>query len=1430
MNILKKLVLVFFLFSVIVSNIYAANECSSTTNHNFGVNTTYTDSYSGNRFDYGDTKYYYFEVPSAGKVKFEDLDSDNDITYKYDLSDCPGRWDGIVLNHNNEISFSGHEDFNIRIRASSNNETYSFRLIFTPEVIPPSPTVDNVDDLCYENFLYTGTTCADMGICQGGAFCTTTIPLNNIGDNNLSSVNVYYDQNGTNGSMGNDCDVNPSGTCNSESNIDMGPIGILGTTTAFKFDDNITTTQTDASISTTPIVAMSCLSTDSLYASYVKNGQTHKGAMDKCVYKIGFQDPTYSVLEDINSDDNAPQAVDLTLTLSRPADFDIAVTYTTVDGTATSAEDYHWDSGTVTFLAGETEKIVQVDIYHDVAVELEESFFVELSNPTPSNGSVIIADYSPTEIIILEQVDVRICFEDDFNTPLDADWRLLYSNGDFEPERVGDRLRMTENEPSQATAVTKDFRFIAAENLITMEFIHYAYGGNGADGFAMVLYDSSVGANPTPGAFGGSLGYAQKLAALSDADEDTNGFEGGWLALGLDEYGRFSNGSDDCSNGRACSEGKEGGANTDVPNGIVIRGMGSELTGYTYIDGVEADPVLWKTSTNYSGGRFKMTIDSRDPNHLYINLFRDPTGGTNYGTALISADAITIQGATPEYLRLAITASTGGSKAYHELDDLVVKGVCRPYDINQSIYAVGFVDSVDTYTSGTYTDGNGPDLKTKVSNKGSYNFDAVYLGSDGSGVETYSPTGDFDDLPLTIEITLADTNCENEQNLTADDGSPFGWAEIIVGSNSGTTISPVTMPAIAMTDARLKLKALDWNSLFNAYDVSNSCNNSSTHGSLCGVPSCLGSAHQANEAFPPDGNLTSNNTRILTDCYGLAIDGSGSIGNDSPCQVNNYEGNCGGVKVPGVIKPSEYDNKVGCLACILDVLAESTCSVDHFAIRPNEFNLNSTNNSYPDLLRSAQDYNMTVLATDYSTGSPTQDYNQTSSILSTSNTIKWDKTPAIDNTLSGAVTLGDFNITNGTSTYNGTPGEVASFFFSDVGLVTLSVQDMNWTAIDSDDTVGSCTESGRYICGETNTTFIPHHFTFVTPAITNNNGNPGTFTYISNLDDGNHTTYDMAARINTLVEARNKLEAITQNFKTGINFYENIVSLNVTVVDDIHGDANTTSINNLLLGFGAENGDTNGTRTIIWNEGNTSKVLRFNFTRAIDTSVNPFDVNGSDMNVTISSMYTGTAPEGSATIIDDDSGKATATQNITMVYGRTHAGRQRYEGSSGTANIYYEGYCYGKDTKNVDCNKSLLLPFSPNLKRTDDIRWYVNESHKAITDGNIGTVKQKDGTETTTDDIVDVTNQNDDDSYNPATADLRYGTVANPAPYGYPYKTTMENNASSWLIYNEDNANAITNSFPVTFEYINNDWSGLNETKNTSSGRGANWTNKRLDW
>ncbi len=75
-----------------------------------------------------------------------------------------------------------------------------------------------------------------------------------------------------------------------------------------------------------------------------------------------------------------------TVTLSAAATSPVTVAYATANGTATAGSDYAASAGTLTFAAGETSKVVHVQVTGDTVVEANESLTLSLSSP---NGATI---------------------------------------------------------------------------------------------------------------------------------------------------------------------------------------------------------------------------------------------------------------------------------------------------------------------------------------------------------------------------------------------------------------------------------------------------------------------------------------------------------------------------------------------------------------------------------------------------------------------------------------------------------------------------------------------------------------------------------------------------------------------------------------------------------------------------------------------------------------------------------------------------------------------------------------------------------------------------------------------------------------------------------------------------------------------------------
>ena len=150
-------------------------------------------------------------------------------------------------------------------------------------VIHVMEIVENADDLCYEEMQTDGLVCIGMGPCAGGVGCKKTYPLKNIGDSNLTDAEVVYDEGGMGGSFGSNCGVDPSGSCSTQNDYQMGPMsGGFSKATVYEFDDPITPNNSNTDIWTKAFISGSCFSGNNLYGNYVKDGKYHRGALKPC--------------------------------------------------------------------------------------------------------------------------------------------------------------------------------------------------------------------------------------------------------------------------------------------------------------------------------------------------------------------------------------------------------------------------------------------------------------------------------------------------------------------------------------------------------------------------------------------------------------------------------------------------------------------------------------------------------------------------------------------------------------------------------------------------------------------------------------------------------------------------------------------------------------------------------------------------------------------------------------------------------------------------------------------------------------------------------------------------------------------------------------------------------------------------------------------
>ncbi len=252
---------------------------------------------------------------------------------------------------------------------------------------------------------------------------------------------------------------------------------------------------------------------------------------------------------------------------------------------------------------------------------------------------------------------------------------ILTGNGAIDPAGNG-WLRLTNATGNQTGFAYNTTTFDLSAGLL-IEFDYATWGGNGADGYSVYLFDAGV--SPfNIGAFGGSLGYAQKLstAACNPVNPSVPGISGGYVGIGVDEFGNFAYGC----------EGRYNGA-SQRPNTVTIRGpvvgfgggaigQTSNTTSYPWIATSANNGSLWyngsprpsQTGADYRKVRIQITPAPNPVANVWVAF--------GYGSPLVYTQMITNQAlpsiSTAQQLMIGYAASTGGSTNYHEIRNLLV--------------------------------------------------------------------------------------------------------------------------------------------------------------------------------------------------------------------------------------------------------------------------------------------------------------------------------------------------------------------------------------------------------------------------------------------------------------------------------------------------------------------------------------------------------------------------------------------------------------------------------------------------------------------------------------------------------------------------------------------------------------------------------------
>jgi MSHA biogenesis protein MshQ len=452
-------------------------------------------------------------------------------------------------------------------------------------------------------------------------------------------------------------------------------------------------------------------------------------------------------------------------------------------------------SGNITKTSTSATRAINVDV-----IQISVDYTVPFPCTPPSNV--------PAGVTVSCQCDNFARASLQPSTIFNSNWQISYSDATgILPQIVNPGyLRLTNNTGNNAKAATVPGIFPAAGNYISVEFQQYAYNGSnpGADGIAVILSDYSMTA--APGAYGGSLGYAQETGIH-------DGFYGGWLGVGLDEYGNY----------QSSTEGRLGGLCTTaacMPQSVGARGSGSGQTGYRWLggSGVLSPTIDNHASTSASYGYFyQVVVDARnDPTSTSIAVNRDTGGGyvpliniPNVYTAATGQGFI--QAPVPTNWQISFTGSTGGSNNIHEIGSL---RICASTMVPPSGGSAGSFNAIDEaygtpplavqyYLSGhIYTKLVGTSFKLNVAALSNSQLVTTYAASAAKTV-TVKLVDNSDSLTNSaLDCTLSCTNtCTGKTAVT-------GGTQTLTFAAGATDKGQKQSPSFTVNTAYQKLVAI----------------------------------------------------------------------------------------------------------------------------------------------------------------------------------------------------------------------------------------------------------------------------------------------------------------------------------------------------------------------------------------------------------------------------------------------------------------------------------------------------------------------------------------------------------------------------------------------------------------------------------------------
>ncbi|MFC7305840.1 hypothetical protein ACFQVC_16635 [Streptomyces monticola] len=216
-----------------------------------------------------------------------------------------------------------------------------------------------------------------------------------------------------------------------------------------------------------------------------------------------------------------------------------------------------------------------------------------------------------------------------------------------DPEGRG-ALRLTSNARRQSGFAVLD-QAIPSRAGISATFDQYQYGRStpyGADGISFFLLDGKASPKDA-GRYGGALGYS--------------GIEGGYLGVGLDQFGNFTHA------GQAKAKGGPG----RLPNSISVRG--AQATKNAYIQHYRLKrPLAVDGAKSRAKARRSVKVELSTALELAVSIDFHDGRGMKRVLGPLDLSKVKGQPRIPDTLKLGFAASTGHSTNFHEVSDVKV--------------------------------------------------------------------------------------------------------------------------------------------------------------------------------------------------------------------------------------------------------------------------------------------------------------------------------------------------------------------------------------------------------------------------------------------------------------------------------------------------------------------------------------------------------------------------------------------------------------------------------------------------------------------------------------------------------------------------------------------------------------------------------------